>query len=217
MFGFHRAFVKRLAAAPGRVNCDFNHTRVRLCGAQQDQTKHACFGKDANSGKTRRNAGDRATPVRRGALRLSVKVRATNRGAGSDQEATPCLKQPPAHHALPHLPRYPMNMDAEATDRPLVLIVDDDEEIRSALQELLLSVGIDACCFGSTQELLNADLPERPGCLILDVRLPGASGLDLQQRISASNGGMTTDHFPHWSWRYRNDGAGDEGGSRLTS
>lgn len=87
-------------------------------------------------------------------------------------------------HALPRSSRFPMNLNAEAPDRPLVLIVDDDEEIRSALRELLLSVGIDACCFGSTQELLHADLPERPGCLILDVRMPGASGLDLQQRLA---------------------------------
>jgi len=58
---------------------------------------------------------------------------------------------------LPHLPRYPMKMDVANTDRPLVLIVDDDEEIRFALRELLLSVGLDACCFGSTQELLRAD------------------------------------------------------------
>jgi FixJ family two-component response regulator len=83
--------------------------------------------------------------------------------------------------------RAPMSIAAENTDRPLILIVDDDEEVRDALQELLLSVGIDACCFGSTQELLRADLPERPGCLILDVRLPGSSGLDLQQHL-ASNG-----------------------------
>jgi FixJ family two-component response regulator len=89
--------------------------------------------------------------------------------------------------ALPYIPRLPMSMTADNTDRPLVLIVDDDEEIRCALRELLLSVGIDACCFGSTQELLHADLPERPGCLILDVRMPGASGLDLQQHL-ASNG-----------------------------
>ena len=88
--------------------------------------------------------------------------------------------------ALPPLSRFPMSMAADDTDRPLVLIVDDDEEIRSALQELLLSVGIDACCFGSTQELLHADLPERPGCLILDVRMPGASGLDLQQHLASS-------------------------------
>ncbi|KRR28986.1 response regulator transcription factor [Bradyrhizobium retamae] len=79
----------------------------------------------------------------------------------------------------------PAKADLE-TDRPLVLIVDDDEDVRSALCELLLSVGIDACCFGSTQDLLSADLPERPGCLILDVRMPGASGLDLQQRLAAT-------------------------------
>jgi FixJ family two-component response regulator len=87
--------------------------------------------------------------------------------------------------ASPH--RFPMSMAADNTDRPLVLVVDDDEEVCDALRELLLSVGIDACCFGSTQELLHEDLPERPGCIILDVRLPGASGLDLQQHL-ASNG-----------------------------
>ena len=78
------------------------------------------------------------------------------------------------------------SMVANDADRPLVVIVDDDEEVRFALRELLLSVGIDACSFGSTQELLRARLPERPGCLILDVRLPGASGLDLQQHLAAS-------------------------------
>lgn len=93
----------------------------------------------------------------------------------------------PGSFILPPLPHFPMSIAADNTDRPLVLIVDDDEEVRSALQELLLSVGIDASCFGSTQELLHADLPERPGCLILDVRMPGASGLDLQQHL-ASNG-----------------------------
>ena len=89
-------------------------------------------------------------------------------------------------HFSSHLSRYPMTMDADTTDRPLVLIVDDDEDIRFALRELLLSVGLDACCFGSTQELLHADLPERPGCLILDVRMPGASGLDLQQHLAVN-------------------------------
>lgn len=79
--------------------------------------------------------------------------------------------------------RLPVSM--AANDAPLVLIVDDDEEVRFALRELLMSVGIDACSFGSTQELLRAELPERPGCLILDVRLPGASGLDLQQHLAA--------------------------------
>jgi FixJ family two-component response regulator len=72
-------------------------------------------------------------------------------------------------------------------ERPLVLIVDDDERIRTALQELLLSVGIDSACFASTRELLDTDVPDRPGCLILDVRMPGASGLDFQNHL-AMNG-----------------------------
>ena len=88
--------------------------------------------------------------------------------------------------AQPPLPRTPMSIAGDNMERPLVLIVDDDEEIRFALEELLQSVGIDACCFGSTQELLHADLPDRPGCLILDVRMPGASGLDLQQHLAAN-------------------------------
>lgn len=79
----------------------------------------------------------------------------------------------------------PMSAAAEAA-RPLVVIVDDDEDVRSALYELLLSVGLDSTCFATTQELLQAKLPDRPGCLILDVRMPGISGLDLQQRLIRS-------------------------------
>src|SRR6201987_1994792 len=99
--------------------------------------------------------------------------------------ATVSMGSQPSSHAT----RLPMTLISNSADRPLVLIVDDDEEIRSALRELLLSVGLAACCFGSTQELLGADLPERPGCLILDVRMPGASGLDLQRRL-VLNGNM---------------------------
>ncbi|QRM27705.1 response regulator transcription factor [Microvirga sp. VF16] len=70
-------------------------------------------------------------------------------------------------------------------DRSLVLIVDDDEEVRTALQELMLSIGLDAICFASPRELLESELPDRPGCLVLDVRMPGASGLDLQHQLAA--------------------------------
>jgi FixJ family two-component response regulator len=69
-------------------------------------------------------------------------------------------------------------------DRPLVLIVDDDERIREALQELMLSVGIESACFSSTRDLLDSRVPDRPGCLILDVRMPGSSGLDLQNHLA---------------------------------
>jgi len=71
------------------------------------------------------------------------------------------------------------------TERPLVLVVDDDEEIRSALQELFESVGLDALAFASPRELLGAGLPKRPGCLVLDIRMPGTSGLDLQALLAS--------------------------------
>ncbi|MGK6355729.1 response regulator transcription factor [Sphingomonas sp. DT-207] len=73
-----------------------------------------------------------------------------------------------------------------AQDRPLVVIVDDDAAVRTSIEELMLSVGIDAAGFGSTRELLEAKLPERPGCMVLDVRMPGSSGLDLQQHLAAA-------------------------------
>ncbi|WP_448664674.1 response regulator transcription factor [Sphingomonas sp. CJ20] len=67
--------------------------------------------------------------------------------------------------------------------QPLVLIVDDDGAVRAALRELLDSVGIDAVSYASPGELLAADRQDRPGCLILDVRMPGGSGLELQHRL----------------------------------
>jgi FixJ family two-component response regulator len=71
-------------------------------------------------------------------------------------------------------------------ERPLVLVVDDDAAVRSSIEELMESVGIDATGFGSTRELLDTELLERPGCLVLDVRMPGSSGLDLQQHLAAN-------------------------------
>ncbi|TGX55732.1 response regulator transcription factor [Sphingomonas gei] len=68
-------------------------------------------------------------------------------------------------------------------EQPLVLIVDDDKAVRDALHELLESVGIDAVRYASPRDLLAADREDRPGCLILDVRMPGGSGLDLQHRL----------------------------------
>lgn len=70
-------------------------------------------------------------------------------------------------------------------DTPLVLIVDDDASVRAALHELLQSVGIESACFSSTQEMAGVRSLDRPGCLILDVRMPGLSGLDLQHRLAA--------------------------------
>lgn len=70
-----------------------------------------------------------------------------------------------------------------AVDTPVVYIVDDDPSIREALIDLFLSVRTEAHSFGSAQDLLEeADL-NRPGCILLDVRLPGANGLDFQRHL----------------------------------
>lgn len=71
-------------------------------------------------------------------------------------------------------------------DRPLVVLVDDDDNLREALHELMRSVGLDTISFASTRDLLDAELPDRPGCLVADVRMPGLSGLDLQHRLAES-------------------------------
>lgn len=87
-----------------------------------------------------------------------------------------------------HPQRQPVSPTSHVGEElPLVLIVDDDERVRTALQELMLSAGIASECFASTREFLNFELPDRPGCLILDVRMPGSSGLDLQNHL-ATNG-----------------------------
>ena len=70
-----------------------------------------------------------------------------------------------------------------AKDVPTVFIVDDDADVRESLQELLESVGLHSQSFGTAQEFLAAGRGDGPSCLILDVRLPGISGLDLQHEL----------------------------------
>src|ERR1700681_931526 len=68
-------------------------------------------------------------------------------------------------------------------DVPTVFIVDDDTDVRESLQELLDSVGLHSKSFGTAQEFLSSPHSAAPSCLILDVRLPGISGLDLQHEL----------------------------------
>ncbi len=68
-------------------------------------------------------------------------------------------------------------------DVPTVFIVDDDKDVRESLQELLESVGLHSKSFGTAQEFLLNPRSDGPSCLILDVRLPGISGLDLQHEL----------------------------------
>ncbi len=68
-----------------------------------------------------------------------------------------------------------------------VLVVDDDPDLRASVGRLLRSVGVDAQQFGSISDFLGSDPPDGPTCLVLDVRLPGQSGLDLQRELAAAN------------------------------
>jgi len=68
--------------------------------------------------------------------------------------------------------------------QPIVVVIDDDASIRDALDGLLRSVGLDGVLYGSVKQFLDEPLPDRPYCLVLDVRLPGQSGLDLQDALA---------------------------------
>jgi RNA polymerase sigma factor (sigma-70 family) len=65
----------------------------------------------------------------------------------------------------------------------VVFVIDDDPSIRTAIRELIEAVGLSCETFGSGQEFLSAKLPDVPSCLVLDVRLPGVSGLNLQREL----------------------------------
>jgi FixJ family two-component response regulator len=67
---------------------------------------------------------------------------------------------------------------------PIIAIVDDDPSVREGLHALLRSAGWNTECFGSAQEFLSAGRAEAPSCVILDLQLPGLSGLDLQKRMA---------------------------------
>ena len=68
-----------------------------------------------------------------------------------------------------------------------VSIIDDDPEFRDSVGRLLRSVGLQTQQFSSISEFLNADLPDGPTCLVLDIRMPGGSGLELQRDLAAEN------------------------------
>jgi FixJ family two-component response regulator len=70
---------------------------------------------------------------------------------------------------------------------PIVIVIDDDAAMRQSLDSLFRSVGLRVETFASTTEFLSAKLPNAPSCLVLDIRLPGASGLDFQTELAKAN------------------------------
>jgi FixJ family two-component response regulator len=71
-------------------------------------------------------------------------------------------------------------------ERPIVYLIDDDESVREGIADLLRSVGCDVHTFGSVQGFIDESSPEAPGCIVLDVRLPGLSGLEFQRTLIKS-------------------------------
>ena len=72
-------------------------------------------------------------------------------------------------------------------ENPTVLVVDDDPQMRDSLGQLLRSLGMDTQLFASVSDFLKCDKPDGPTCLVLDVRLPGRSGLEFQRDLAAAN------------------------------
>jgi FixJ family two-component response regulator len=78
-------------------------------------------------------------------------------------------------------------MSTPPDQQPIVFVIDDDEPMRSALSSLFRSVGLQVRVFASAPEFLQSRLPNAPSCLVLDVRLPGLSGLDFQSDLAKAN------------------------------
>jgi FixJ family two-component response regulator len=72
-------------------------------------------------------------------------------------------------------------------NKPVVFVIDDSPSVRDALDSLIRSVHLNVQSFGSTEEFLQFKRPDAPGCIVLDVRLPGLSGLDFQREMVKSN------------------------------
>lgn len=71
-------------------------------------------------------------------------------------------------------------------DRPLIAVVDDDQSVREALENLISSVGFEVRLFASAETFLDSDAPTNMDCAVLDLRLPGISGLELQRKLAAN-------------------------------
>ena len=72
------------------------------------------------------------------------------------------------------------------SDDPVVFVVDDDARVREALASLIASKGLRVAVFGSASEFLNSEKPDNPGCLVLDLQLPGINGLELQRELAST-------------------------------
>jgi len=90
---------------------------------------------------------------------------------------------PPSSREAPAAPAGPQG---ELLEQPIVFVIDDDDSVRRSLERLLRSVDLDVETFASAQDFLRKPMPDRPACVVLDLRLPGPSGLELQESLIRS-------------------------------
>lgn len=91
------------------------------------------------------------------------------------------------HHGVAHCFVMESRQGIRATERPLVSVVDDDESVRESLPDLLRELGFAARTFSSAEQFLLSDCVGETKCLILDIAMPGMTGLDLQQELRRRN------------------------------
>jgi RNA polymerase sigma factor (sigma-70 family) len=96
------------------------------------------------------------------------------------------MTRPRGQHPEAAMPRSVSSgsPDDAAAAPPIVFVIDDDESMRRALERLLRSVGLQVETFSAASEFVGRALPDRPACVILDLRLPGQSGLDVQESLA---------------------------------
>ena len=80
-----------------------------------------------------------------------------------------------------------VDMNTTAESQPIVIVIDDDNDVRGAVADLLRSIGLQTKLFASVRDFLQWKRPDVPSCLVLDVRLPGLSGLDFQSELNKAN------------------------------
>ena len=103
------------------------------------------------------------------------------------------LARVPVQNSLTHLPNRdapraavgpPAAGPGDPADQPIVFVIDDDDSVRRSLERLLRSVDLDVQTFSSAREFIDLPVPDRPACIVLDLRLPGPSGLELQESLN---------------------------------
>jgi FixJ family two-component response regulator/DNA-binding winged helix-turn-helix (wHTH) protein len=111
---------------------------------------------------------------------------------GPERTPSPIAPAPPTSLSAWSSPRWQRATGSRMIARddkaqPVVVVIDDDPDIRDALRGLLRAVGLRVESFASVQEFLDSASPDLPGCLVLDVRLPGLSGLEFQEELAKAN------------------------------